>query len=143
MLVGFANANDYGDHEVGSLHPVMGIENRQYLAGGDRECLCLLLDEGDESWYPVIYPVELYEVVDPRLPQGWSASFGATDQSMGIRMVSFEEAVADPNFFGRLVDADELPAEQGERMISIYRKRVHEVKELSKDFYSELKNGTM
>ena len=143
MLVGFANANDYGDHEVGSLHPVMGIENRQYLAGGDRECLCLLLDEGDESWYPVIYPIELYEVVDPRLPQGWSVSFGETDHSIGIQVLSFEEAVADPNFFGRLVDADELPAEQGERMISIYRKRVHEVKELSKDFYAGLNSGAM
>ena len=142
VLRGFSNANVYGGHEVGGLHPVMAIAAYKYLSGGEDLHLCLLLDEGEDSWFPVIYPVELYEVVDPRLPNGWAMSFDEYDQSSGIRMISFEEAVADPDFFGRLVDADELPQEEGQRLISIYKRRVQEVMELSKDFFSAQNNGT-
>ena len=145
VLTGLQSANDYGGnlHEIGSLHAVMGIAAYRYLCGGDNSHVCILIDSGEESWFPRVSPFELYEVVDPRLPEGWSVSFDEYDQSNGIRMISFEEAVADPDFFGRLVDADELPQDEGERLISIYKKRLQEVKDLSKDFFAAESNGTV
>ncbi|MFN4908648.1 MAG: hypothetical protein ACK5H0_06410 [Bacteroidota bacterium] len=141
QLIGFLDANDYGDHEVGSLHAVTEIHVRKSWRGVEEPHRYLLLDCGEESWFPAIYPVELYEVVDPRLPQGWSVSFDDADPGLRILRVSFEEAIADPDFFGQLTNADELPQEEAERLISIYKRRVQEVLELSKDFFSAQNNG--
>ena len=142
QLIGFLDANDYGDHEVGSLHAVTEIRVCKYYDGVEEPHVFLSLDCGEESWFSAIYPVELYEVVDPRLPQGWSVSFDDADPGLRILRVSVEEAIADPDFFGQLVDADELPQEEGQRLISIYKRRVQEVMELSKDFFSAQNNGT-
>lgn len=143
LLLGYSNANECGPHEVGSLHAVTEIGLCREFGGIEEPHRYLLLDCGEESWFPAIYPVELYEVVDPRLPHGWSVSFDDADPGLRILRVSFEEAIADPDFFGQLVDADELPQEEGQRLISIYKRRVQEVMELSKDFYAAESNGTV
>ena len=143
FLYGFPNANDYGLHEVGSLYAVMRIMSFKDPLTGDRQNLCMSLDEGEESWTPALYPVELYEVVDARLPKGWSVSFSDAEDSRCMLLISFEEAITDLSFFEKLFDADELPHEEGQQLISIYKKRVQEVKELSKDFYAAESNGTV
>ena len=143
QLIGFLDANDYGDHEVGSLHAVTEIRVCKYYDGVEEPNVFLSLDCGEESWFSAIYPVELYEVVDPRLPQGWSVSLKDADPEFSFIRISFEEAIADPMFVERLLDADELPQEEAERLISIYKRRVQEVMELSKDFYDAENNGTV
>ena len=142
LLLGYSNANECGPHEVGSLHAVTEIHVCKYYDGVEEPNVFLSLDCGEESWFSAIYPVELYEVVDPRLPQGWSVSLKDADPEFSYIRISFEEAIADPMFVERLLDADELPQEEGQRLISIYKRRVQEVMELSKDFFSAQNNGT-
>lgn len=142
LFIGYPNANEYDDHDVGSLYAVMGLGVGTSYDVSSNPFVYLLLHQGDlEVWYPAMFPAELYEVVDPRIPAGWSARFSIGSDSEGLLRIVFEEAISDPLFFERLWDADELPQEEGQRLISIYKRRLQEVKELSKDFYAAENNG--
>ena len=141
---GYPNANDYDDHEIGSLHAVMGLGVGSSNDGSSAPFVYLLLHQEDlEMWYPAMFPAELYQVVDPRLPSGWSVRYSSGINGEGLARIVFEEAVNDQAFFEQLWNAYELPREEGERLISIYKKRLREVKELSKDFYAAESNGTV
>jgi hypothetical protein len=87
------------DLVVGQCYRVHAIE---YLDSG----CCFFIHSVPQLEFPHPYPAELFEIVDSRVPAGWSVKFVADDDCVVLRRLSYREWALDDTFYERLIDGD-------------------------------------
>ncbi|MBX3743444.1 MAG: hypothetical protein KF712_20835 [Akkermansiaceae bacterium] len=60
-----------------------------------------------ESEHPYPYPLEMFEVVDPNIPENWKFVFEQRPTGLEIKLMSFPEWIEDIRFYEKLVEGDE------------------------------------
>ena len=95
---------------VGNVYAVVALA--RWNDGGVR----VYLHTVKESDFPYPYPLEMFDVVDPAIPENWNLSFVSLPGRVEVKMMGFSEWTADNQFYEKLVDGDECA-------IAIYKKK--------------------
>lgn len=91
---------DLEELSVGAAYPIFAIERRD---GG----VWLYLQAEPAHAYPAPYPIELFNLIETNIPNGWEVEFRPHDEGVGLHRLSFSEWAHDDGFYERLVDGEE------------------------------------
>lgn len=117
-------ANTGGALPLPCLNDAIGISassNFSVTVGRDYAVYAITVFKGN-TWYYVLnddghqYPVwqlaQLFDVVDPTIPESWEYGFVQPDNAEpGFPLISFPEWAQDHYFYERLVDGDQATAD--------------------------------
>ncbi|MDD3020751.1 MAG: hypothetical protein PHX61_07205 [Alphaproteobacteria bacterium] len=67
--------------------------------------------------YPYHYPIEMFEVVDNKLPEGWSVQFEEKNGNITFKRICIPEWADDEEFYAKLIDGDP-------KTVALYRKKM-------------------
>lgn len=102
---------------VGKTYPVLAIDKWQ------DEGIRIYLHTVEESDHPYPYPVEMFEVIDQSIPEGWCIRFEYQQSGLTIKRISFPEWANGGDFYERLVDGDAAAIATYRQQRSILLKR--------------------
>jgi hypothetical protein len=102
--------NPDDDLVVGNIYAVVALA--RWNDGG----FWVYLHTVKESDFPYPYPLEMFDVADPAIPNNWHISFVSQPGGVEVEMMTFAEWIADSQFYEKLVDGDE-------RAIALYNKQ--------------------